>query len=61
MLTHFNGNPVDLRPYLLEERLPDGWEPAIIDAMGLTMMKFNNTVLPVEMHTCEGDFRAKKE
>lgn len=61
ILTHFNGNPVDLRPYLLEERLPDGWEPTMTDAMGLTMMKFNNTVIPVEMLTDENQFRVKKE
>jgi hypothetical protein len=61
MLTHFNGNPVDLAPYLLEERFPDGWEPAINDAMGLTMMKFNHTVIPVEMNTCEEEFRAKRD
>jgi len=61
MLTHFNGNPVDLAPYLLEERLPDGWEPVINDAMGLTMMKFNHTVIPVEMNTCEHEFRPKQD
>jgi len=62
MLTHFGGDPVTLRPYLLEERLPDGWEPTMNDAMGLTMMKFNQTVLPVEMNTTDvGKFRVKKE
>jgi hypothetical protein len=61
LLTHFGGDPVTLRPYLLEERLPDGWEPVMNDAMGLTILKFNRTVLPVEMNINEGEFRPKQE
>ena len=38
----------DLRPFLLEERLPDGWQPRIRHPMGLTIMEFNKTVLGVE-------------
>ena len=39
----------DLRPFLTEERIPDGWEPRVRHRMGLTMLEFNNTVLPVEL------------
>jgi len=60
MLTHFGGDPVTLRPYLVEERLPDGWEPIMTDAMGLTLMKFNQTVSPVEMNIDEGAFRMNR-
>ena len=38
----------DLRPFLLEERLPDGWQPRIRHPMGLTMAEFNQTALKVE-------------
>jgi hypothetical protein len=60
MLTHFNGNIVDLAPFLLEERLPDGWEPTARDAAGFTMQKFNNTSVSIEMNTCDDEFRPKQ-
>lgn len=56
LLTHFGGDIETLRPFLLDERLPEGWEPTITDAKGLTMAKFNNTSLPVELMTNEADF-----
>lgn len=56
LLTHFGGDIETLRPFLLEERLPDGWEPTITDAKGLTITKFNNTSLPVELMTNESEF-----
>ncbi|OSC99749.1 Cloroperoxidase [Trametes coccinea BRFM310] len=49
MLTIFGGRVQDLRPILSEERLPDGWEPRVRHRMGLTMLEFNFTVLPVEL------------
>ncbi|KAI9056394.1 Cloroperoxidase [Trametes sanguinea] len=50
LLTIFGGRIQDLRPFLLEERLPDGWEPRVRHRMGLTMLEFNATVaLPVEL------------
>jgi hypothetical protein len=55
-LTHFGGDIETLRPFLLEERLPDGWEPTITDAKGLTLMKFNTTSLPVELMVNEREF-----
>jgi len=60
LLTHFGGDIETLRPFLLEERLPDGWEPTITDAKGLTITKFNKTSLPVELMTDESDY-AKRE
>ncbi len=48
MLTIFGGRVEDLRPMLEEERFSDRWEPRILDRFGLTMAKFNGTVLPVE-------------
>jgi hypothetical protein len=33
---------------LTEERFADNWEPRIRDRFGLTMLKFNGTVHPVE-------------
>ncbi|KAI9056391.1 Cloroperoxidase [Trametes sanguinea] len=53
MLTIFGGSVKDLRPILGEERLPDGWEPRIRHRMGLTMLEFNCTVLPVELSVKE--------
>ena len=49
MLTIFGGRVKDLRPFLTEERLPDGWEPRIRHRMGLTSLEFNGTVLKVEL------------
>ncbi|TKA63564.1 hypothetical protein B0A55_12281 [Friedmanniomyces simplex] len=48
MLSIFGGRVEDLRPMLVEERFADHWEPRILDRYGLTMAKFNGTVLPVE-------------
>ncbi|KAF7986068.1 hypothetical protein HWV62_41458 [Athelia sp. TMB] len=49
MLTLFGGNIEDLRVFLLEERLQDGWEPKIRNPYGLTIAAFNKTVLQVEL------------
>ena len=48
MLTIFGGSIKDLTPMLKEERFPEHWEPRIMDRYGLTMAKFNTTVLPTE-------------
>lgn len=48
MLTIFGGRVDDLKLILTEERFSDNWEPRILSRFGLTMMKFNGTVLPVE-------------
>lgn len=48
MLTIFGGRINDLKPMFKEERFSENWQPRILDRYGLTMMKFNGTVLPVE-------------
>ena len=48
MLTLFAGSISDLTPMLIEERFPDDWEPRVRSRFGLTMAKFNSTVIPVE-------------
>lgn len=49
MLTIFGGRVEDLRPFLLEERLPENWQPRVRSRMGLTMLAFNNIGLRVEL------------
>jgi hypothetical protein len=56
LLTHFGGDIETLRTFLLEERLPDGWEPTTTDAQGLTIAKFNKTSIPVELMINEAEF-----
>ena len=48
LLTIFGGRQKDLGPLLMEERIPEGWEPRIMAHYGLTMVTFNRTVLKVE-------------
>lgn len=48
MLTLFAGSISDLTPILTEERLPEHWEPRVRSRFGLTMAKFNGTVMRVE-------------
>lgn len=48
MLTIFGGRIEDLKPMLKEERFSEKWQPRVLDRFGLTMAKFNFTVLPVE-------------
>ncbi len=38
----------DLRAFLLEERLPEGWEPRVRHRAGLTMIEINATIGKVE-------------
>ncbi len=48
MLTIFGGRISDLTPMLMEERFAENWEPRVLSRVGLSMAKFNGTVLPVE-------------
>ncbi|KAG6826172.1 hypothetical protein H0H93_016739, partial [Arthromyces matolae] len=41
LLTTFGGRVKDLESFLLEERLPEGWESKNREAWGLTGMTFN--------------------
>lgn len=47
MLTIFGGQVPDLTVILNEERFPESWEPRILSRYGLTMAKFNGTILKV--------------
>jgi len=49
LLTIFGGRVQDLQSLLVEERIPDRWEPRILARHGLTMTTFNRTVLKVEL------------
>ena len=49
MLTIFGGRVSDLESMLTEERFSEHWEPRVLSRFGLTMAKFNGTVLPVEL------------
>lgn len=53
MLKIFGGKTKDLRTFLLEERIPDGWQPSVRHPMGLTMAEFNQTALKVEFGITE--------
>jgi hypothetical protein len=48
MLTVFGGCVPDLYTFLVEERLPDGWESRARDRMGLTMFSFTRVSLRIE-------------
>ncbi|OBZ76314.1 putative sterigmatocystin biosynthesis peroxidase stcC [Grifola frondosa] len=49
MLTVWGGVVKDLRSVLLEERIPDGWQPRVRRPMGLTVSEIQWTVLAVEL------------
>jgi hypothetical protein len=49
MLTLFGGSIADLTTMLTEERFPPNWEPRVLSRFGLTMAKFNGTVIPVQL------------
>ncbi|KAI6123362.1 putative chloroperoxidase [Pisolithus croceorrhizus] len=57
LLTAFGGRVDDLRVFLLEERLPQGWEPRIRSPYGLTILKFNQTIIPLEWGIRESDWK----
>ncbi|THH27216.1 heme-thiolate peroxidase [Antrodiella citrinella] len=59
MLTIFGGKIKDLRPFLLEERIPDKWQPQVTSRMGLTLAAFNGVVTRVELGV--RDVGAKRE
>ncbi|KAK0500015.1 Chloroperoxidase [Armillaria luteobubalina] len=61
MLTIMGGRVKDLESFLIEERIPDGWESRILARNGLTLQTFNKTVLNVEWKTKKLTDKAKKE
>lgn len=56
LLWIFGGRVKDLETLLIEERIPDGWEPRIRKRKGITMIKFNKTVLQIEKGIDEKPF-----
>ncbi|KAK0205181.1 Chloroperoxidase [Desarmillaria ectypa] len=61
MLTIMGGRVKDLESFLVEERIPDGWESRILSRKGLTFQAFNKTVIKVEWKTKKLTDKAKKE
>jgi len=49
LLRLFGGSVKDIRPFLLEERLPAGWQPTERHQMGLTLTAFQSTVMRIEL------------
>lgn len=60
MLTIFGGRVSDLKSFLIDERLPEGWESRVRARWGLTFAKFNLTVFPLEFSINEKKYRAKQ-
>ncbi|KAG2140655.1 Chloroperoxidase [Suillus clintonianus] len=52
----FGGRVDHLHSFLLEERLPEGWESRIRDPYGMTLTTFNKTILAVEFGVRERDW-----
>jgi len=48
LLTIFGGRVDDLRSILIKEEIPDGWQSRVLSRLGLTLARFNLTVLPLE-------------
>ncbi|KIL66075.1 hypothetical protein M378DRAFT_178007 [Amanita muscaria Koide BX008] len=51
LLTLFGGRRDDIKVFLAEERLPDGWEPRLRKVNGLTIAGLNSLSIPVEIRT----------
>jgi len=49
LLLIMGGRVDELRPWLVEERIPEGWESRYRTRTGLTMAEINKTVLPIEL------------
>ena len=49
LLTTFGGKVEDIGPFLLEERLPKGWQPRILDRFGLSILNFSKTIVKIEL------------
>ena len=60
MITIFGGRVRDLKSFLIEEKLPEGWESRVRSRWGMTFAKFNLTVLPLEFSISEKKYRTKQ-
>jgi len=61
MLTIMGGRVEDLEAFLVDERIPDGWESRILEPMGLTIITFNFTVAQVEKGIDEEKYIADRK
>ncbi len=59
LLTAFGGRLADLESFLIDERLPDGWESCIRKPYGMTFASFNVTIFKIEFGVNEKKYRAK--
>jgi len=59
MLTAFGGRISDLESFLIDERLPDGWESRIRKPFGMTFASFNVTIFKIEFGVSEKKYRAE--
>jgi hypothetical protein len=58
----FGGCIDDLSTFLIEERFPDGWEPKLYEANGLSILSYyRNTISKVENGIDEDKFRRDRE
>ena len=60
LLTIFGGRVFDIKSFLIDERIPDGWESRARNRWGLTIFKFNWTTIPLELSINEKKYRAKR-
>ncbi|KAF5325386.1 hypothetical protein D9619_009881 [Psilocybe cf. subviscida] len=60
VLTIFGGRVDDLKAFLVDERLPDGWQPRVLTRMGLTLATFNSMALKVETGIDEDKYKEQQ-
>jgi hypothetical protein len=61
MLAAFDGRVRDLETWLIEERIPDGWETKIRQRLGITFAQFNVTVFGVEFGISEKKYLLEEQ
>lgn len=62
LLSIFGGRIKDLEPFLLEERIPEGWESKSRCQFGLTLVKIGfSNVLPIEKGIDEKKYIEKRK
>jgi hypothetical protein len=49
LVTLFGGRVDQLQELLVNERIPDGWEPVVREQMGFTISSFTPSALKVEL------------
>jgi hypothetical protein len=56
LLSTMGGRVDDLHSFLLDERLPEGWESRVRQSRGLTLVNFNKLALTIECGVREKDW-----